>query len=61
MTDVVALFGKKIFLKNKLIFWNNANFEKSKKIHNHSPKYYANLRYTIELRIQKLREIWMLL
>ena len=49
MADVVAFFEniftpnlitKKIFFSNKLIFWKNAIFEKSEKIHSDSPKYY---------------------
>ena len=53
MADEVTFFGKsftpklltkKIFFLTKLIFWKNAIFEKSEKIHSDSPKYYANIR-----------------
>ena len=69
MADVVAFFGKnftpnlitnKMYFSIKLIFCKNAIFEKSEKIHSHSPKYYANFRYIIKVRTRKLREIWVL-
>ena len=68
MADVVVFFGKmfnpnlmikKMFFWNKVIFWKNAIFGKSEKIHNDSPEYYVNFRYLIEVRIRKLREIWI--
>ena len=70
MVDVVVYFRKiftpnllikKMFFLNKLIFWRNAIFEKSEKIHGDIPKYYANFNYIIKLCIRKLREIWIFL
>ena len=70
MADVAVFFGniftpnlmiKKMFFSNKLIFWKNAIFEKSKKIHSDSRKYYTNFRYIIKVRTQKLCEIWIFL
>ena len=70
MTDVAVFFGKiftpnlmikQMFFSNKLIFWKNAIFEKSEKTHSDSRKYYANFRYIIKVRTQKLCEIWIFL
>ena len=72
MADVAVFFGK-IFTPNLMIkkcfFQTNWfflkryvwMFEKSEKIHSYSRKYYANFRYIIKVRIQKLYEIWIFL
>ena len=44
-------------ISNKMIFRKNAIFEKSKKIHSDSPKYYANFKDQIKVRTRKLCEI----
>ena len=46
-----------MFFSNKLIFWKNAIFEKSEKIHRDSSKYYANLSFIIEVHTQKLEAV----
>ena len=53
----LKLITKKKNILNKFIFWKNATFEESKKIHSNSPKSDVNFRYIIKVHTRKLREI----